>query len=759
MLLSMYALCMAHAQTPAHTGTIFDALTKEPLAGATITNASGQTVLSDVSGHFQIPTKEKITIAFKGYETKTVSPEHHWLIALQPKTEVLQDVVVQSAGRISQKRSEAPVAISVINRQTLEDTKAQRIDQVLNKVSGVFMVNLGNEQHEMSIRQPMTTKSLFLYMEDGIPIRATGVYNHNALLEINLPAAASIEVIKGPSSALYGAEAIAGAVNVITQTAPSVPDGRVSMQANNNGYRRIDLRAGTPLGKKWAVTAGGYYAARNNGIIEYSDYHKAAINIRADYRPGETTMWSNTLAYVDYYSDMTGTLDSVKFAQHNYSTPYTFTYRATNAIRIKSMLKKSWGTRGETIVSAVYRNNSVRQNPSYSIGTTANPLLYRGQINKNAFTSYALFVQHAQQLNWLPAKLAVGGSVEMSPQNYHSNFIWINKDPATGKFSSYYSPRPDSLLQNYHTGIINAAGYLDFSFNPVKYVKLVAAFRYDAFIYDFTNRLDTSKTSVAASNINRYQRVTPKIGFTYNRNGIGLYANYSQGYVPPQLTELYASGSKVAPYLLPQIFSSYETGGWFSLLQNKWYADWSVYLMKGSNEIISVRQPDNTYVNQNAGKTKHTGVEYGITYKPVASLQLRISATHAKHVFVENIVRGVNYNGREMSSAPRCTGNAEVTWKPVFIKGLRLSIEWQHQGNYYMDDLDQYRYPGFDVVNLRAGYSFKRFETWVNILNAGNTYYSTLATKNATTSGNASYAYQPGDPREITIGIGYRFAQ
>ena len=76
------------------------------------------------------------------------------------------------------------------------------------------MVNLGNEQHQMSIRQPMTTKSLFLYLEDGIPIRTSGLYNHNALLEMNMAATKSIEVIKGPSSSLYGSEAIGGVVKL-----------------------------------------------------------------------------------------------------------------------------------------------------------------------------------------------------------------------------------------------------------------------------------------------------------------------------------------------------------------------------------------------------------------------------------------------------------------------------------------------------------------------------------------------------------------
>ena len=99
-------------------------------------------------------------------------------------------------------------SISTLNTRTIQDTKATSAEQLLNKVSGVNMVNLGNEQHQMSIRQPMTTKSLFLYLEDGIPVRTTGLFNHNALLEMNMASVRNIEVIKGPSSSLYGSEAI-----------------------------------------------------------------------------------------------------------------------------------------------------------------------------------------------------------------------------------------------------------------------------------------------------------------------------------------------------------------------------------------------------------------------------------------------------------------------------------------------------------------------------------------------------------------------
>ena len=218
-------------------GKVYDAFTKEAIQGAVIADAKNK-ITTKENGSFSITTNEtKITVTAVGYEPKSISiSSENLAIALNPSQNILDQVVV-TANKTNEKRSEAPIAITTISKQTIEDAKAQRIDAVLNKVSGVYMVNLGNEQHQMSIRQPMTTRSLFLYMEDGIPIRTTGVYNHNALLEMNLPAAKSIEVVKGPSSALYGGEAIGGAVNIITQSAPAYTGGNVSAQFNNTGYQ------------------------------------------------------------------------------------------------------------------------------------------------------------------------------------------------------------------------------------------------------------------------------------------------------------------------------------------------------------------------------------------------------------------------------------------------------------------------------------------------------------------------------------------
>lgn len=58
------------------------------------------------------------------------------------------------------------------------------------------------EGHTTAIRQRFTTAPLYLFLEDGLPIRAAGFFNHNALYEINLPMAGRVGVIRAPAARL-----------------------------------------------------------------------------------------------------------------------------------------------------------------------------------------------------------------------------------------------------------------------------------------------------------------------------------------------------------------------------------------------------------------------------------------------------------------------------------------------------------------------------------------------------------------------------
>lgn len=747
VIIGVFLFMQSRAQVQ---GSVIDALTGEVLPGVNIQllhQIKGSS--TDARGHFILPAGtpgDSVQVSFVGYQSITVALKKTLIIALTPKTASLNEIIVTSS-RDRQNRMDAPVAISTISTQEMRDTKATSLEQLMNKVSGVYMVDLGNEQHTMAIRQPIGYKSLFLYMEDGIPIRTVGDFNHNALIEINMASLRTIEVIRGPASSLYGSEAVGGAVNFIT-VAPSLqPTARVQAEISDRGYKRTDFNVSNTF-RKVGVTIGGYYADQRNGYMDHSDFHKLALSLRADYQIDDRNKWINSATLVNYYTDQVGGLDSAHFFGKNYKNFQTFSYRKVNALRYRSTLEHTWDNTNHTTVTGFFRHNSIGQNPFYALKNVTDPLKAAGEINDDSFNSYGLIIQHKKQFAWKKASLIAGVSADYSPATYLANYIDVTKN-AEGYFTAY--TKTDSVLTDYNAGLLNTAAYAQLDIELINRLKLVAAVRYDRMDYNFDNHLSPSAFTGAPDEHNNFNALTPKLGLTYNfgRNR-GLYANYSVGFAPPNISELYR-GVKV-PVLKPSTYRNYEAGGWFGFANDKGYADVSIYEMKGTNEIISVKLNDGSYENRNTGRTTHRGVEWNVRYALLPSFWIRCSGTYAQHFFNNYIEKGAVYDGNRMSGAPAVISNTELTWKPALLKGFRLSGEWQHVSRYYMDPQNTQYYNGYDLLNARTGYAWKNFECWVNCRNIADKIYATTAEKTS-----YSTTYRPGPKRTFDIGLAYTF--
>jgi iron complex outermembrane receptor protein len=649
--------------------------------------------------------------------------------------------IVVSANKLKEKRIESPVAISILSPKTVDEAKAQRIDFLLNKVSGVYMPTIGNEQHMMSIRQPISLKGLYLYLEDGMPIRTSGLFSSNALIEMNSSNIHSIEIIKGPASALYGAEAIGGVVNILTTPVPSKADAFISTQITNTGFKKLDLSWGAPTKTGgWMISAA--FTDQKNGITEYSDFNKKALSVKRTFRVNEKLKGYQNLQYINYYTQMTGSLDSIKFFQKNFGSQQSFTFRKIDALRFRQNLDYNWNTHSNTTFNFMYRNNTMDQNPAYLIASTANATKFKGQVNSNHFDAYVLDLQHIWSIPLLSSKIMLGGYWDITNQNLIANYIDIVKDTSIGKFTKYTYPIRDSLITNYNTQISNKAIYFNYIANLNKAIRLNMTMRYDNFEYLFNNLLPIGTPSAN----NNFTQFTPKLGLTYNQRKWGGYLNYSKGFVPPQITEIY--NAIRVPYLLPQNFSNIEIGSWYQ--SKKLSAEISIYSLQGKNEIISVRQTDGVNLNQNSGATSHMGIEYQVRYQLAPSMDISLNGTNTRHKYLNTSIKGVDVSGKQMNAAPNLFNNISFNWKPT--KLIRSSLEWIHQSAYYMDETNTTRYPGFNLLNARFGLQLKKSEIWLNVLNLTNTYYSTMATKNFSVKGSSAYSYYLGEPRAITIG-------
>ena len=761
-------------------GIVTDAYTHEALPGATISlTDSGATALkvlgkTDKSGKFAIDYNAARLLKFSmmGYSSRLVNVKaegknNYVNISLEPSSLDLQPVIV-TASREKQDRREAPIAISQINATQIKDTKATALYQLLNKVAGVYMVNLGNEQHTMAIRQPITYNALYLYMEDGLPIRPTGIFNHNSLYEINMSGVKDIEVIKGPASSLYGSNSIGGAVNFITQGPPTGYAGDVSIQGDNYHYKRVDADGGFTSGK-FGLYAGGYVAHQTDSWQDYSNFDKYSANIKTTYDFDTSTKLTAAASYNYLDTQTPGSLDSTHFYSKSYGSNQRFTYRKVTAFRANARLDHTWNEQNNTFVTAFFRNNSTAQLPSYYISdvrdATGKYLSSNGQVNDQKFQSYGLLAQHRADFGFLNSRLIAGVYLDDSPSTYYAQFLDIDKDVANNYYTGFTNT--GRYIDQYKIKLFNTAAYAQYELKPIDALRIVMGLRYDRVHYNFDNGLPPTETKYKQQETNNFNIVAPKLGLTYDfGKNSGLYANYSVGFQPPETTDLYSSRQLVP--LKQATFDNYEVGGWFTAFNKKLYAEISLYDLEGHNEIINQLQPDNTTQNENAGATRHQGIEYSVTFAPVHELSFRFSGTNAKHTYVDYSEVGTNYttgqnftiiyDGKRMNNAPAWIANSEITYKPAYFPGFRISTEWQHIDKYFTNPANTKTYSGYNIYNMRFGYDFKSVlkgaGIWFNVLNLTNKLYATTVTSN-----QYGDTYNAAPPRIYSLGISYSISK
>ncbi|MGB2115674.1 MAG: TonB-dependent receptor domain-containing protein [Porticoccaceae bacterium] len=164
--------------------------------------------------------------------------------------EEVQDVenIIVTESRIPTIVSESLSAISVITREDIERYQASDLYDLMSRLPGVSMLRNGvrGSATSLSIRGNQGDHSLFLV--DGVRI-GSATLGSATLGLINTNSIERIEVVRGPKSNLYGADAIGGVVNIITRDAADMDSLQVKSSVGSNGTKETTLSAGTTQGK------------------------------------------------------------------------------------------------------------------------------------------------------------------------------------------------------------------------------------------------------------------------------------------------------------------------------------------------------------------------------------------------------------------------------------------------------------------------------------------------------------------------------
>jgi outer membrane receptor for ferrienterochelin and colicins len=231
-------------------------------------------VVADSTGRYAIvvnPGNHQFTISAMGYQSKIISHEilHDLLLdfELTPNRQITDEVVVTGLIAPTQTRRSA-LKVDVYNKRFIQSVPSNSVVDALHYVNGLQQVVAcgvcgTNDIHINGMEGPYT-----LVLIDGMPIMSSlaSVYALNGIPNSIIE---QIEVIKGPSSTVYGTSAVGGVVNIITTQTEKANKLAVNFTSGSYGENNIDLSTSFRKGKSQFLASANMYDYRNR--VDFND--------------------------------------------------------------------------------------------------------------------------------------------------------------------------------------------------------------------------------------------------------------------------------------------------------------------------------------------------------------------------------------------------------------------------------------------------------------------------------------------------------
>ena len=655
--------------------------------------------------------------------------------------------------------SETPSAVGVISRDTIAFTKPSHPQQLLGQIPGVAIAVTNGEGHTTAIRQGFSTSPLYLFLEDGIPVRATGNFNHNALYELNIPSAGGVEVLRGIGSALYGSDAIGGIVNVLSRTPQTNQGGDLSLEAGEFGWAR--LLGGIDSGRI------GSNAVRADINLTHTDgwrlrtaYDRQSLNLRWDHEAAPSTV-IKTIFGITKIDQQTGANSALPYDLYmnnptvNLRSP---AYRKVDAFRLSSAIETDLGQGEQLSITPYFRDNRMDLNGSYNFTSGA-------RIENTAVQSFGLMTKFRKNFDdRMRTRFIAGLDVDYSPSQRQEDAILLTGTGA-GLFRQYTGYTVGARIYDYKTTYQSLAPYSQLEFSPLAALRVIAGLRYDFARFSMNNNLAAGvgaggfyQSSDTATN---YARLSPKLGMTFALSpDAHVFASYNQGFRSPSESQLFRAGAtgltaqtqtNAALALKPIQAEQFELG--LRGIAQGWSYEAVAYVLNKKDDLLGQRDDSGVVIQTNNGATQHKGLELGLGHGVTSTVRFDLAASYAEHRYANwagNTSNGTafNYSGNEIEASPRWMSNLRLTWKPA--AGTQAQLEWVKLGSYYLDAANLYgKYAGHDIFNLRMSHQLSK--DWSLFARLAN-----LLDKRFADSASASVSgalYSPGLPRAAYLGL------
>jgi iron complex outermembrane receptor protein len=648
-------------------------------------------------------------------------------------------------------KSETPAAVTLIGKDAIEEAKPGHPMELMTRVPGAAIMVTNGEGHTTGIRQPIGTGQVYLYLEDGIPTRAPGFFNHNALFEVNLPQSGGIEVTRGPGSALQGSDAIGAVFNTLSNPPSAKPEIKVTAEGGSYGWARVLATASDTFGE--TGIRGDINGTHTDGWRRHTLYDRQSATFRVDQVLGDGVNVRSVLtgSNIDMETGAGARLKKSDYLDNPTENYHSIAWRRVRAMRGSVSFDKEFGSSLISVTPFV-RSNYMDMNPSYSLSSDPS-------IQLSGHSSLGMQAKFRHDFEPWRTRLIVGTDFDYTKGFRDEERITVTK---VGDYFRSYARGPK--IYNYDVDYMQISPYIHTETSPTERLRVEGGLRLDTVSFDYHNHMNSgaftspgvASTFYRPNDATRYfSHLSPSLGATYSFDPMAnVFGRYKHSFRTPGEGDLFRSGTnRDSIHLKPVTVNTYEVG-LKGPDKGKFTYEIAAYTMLKQNDILSTRAADNTPSQTNNGKTQHKGVELGAGWQALPEWRIDGNTSYSVHKYRRWMTSSTaGFNGMEIPSAPRVVSNAQLTWTPDFAAGLRVQGEWTHIGAYKMDDANTNTYRGHHLFNLHAAYTItENFEVFGRMMNIMDERWATLAQFT-----NSREEFSPGLPRTLYGGVTVRF--
>lgn len=616
----------------------------------------------------------------------------------------LLDPVVVTATRTQQSIRDVPAAVSVVSREQIEQSTATTVDQLLQGVPGVYAARMDASSPNriaQTYSRGLPGNSRTLVLLDGIPMNVLydGQVDWSQLSTQDIE---RVEVVRGASSGLYGANAMGGVINVISR-APEAGDV-------------------SHLGAEFGSLNSQRYQAAHSHSFGGTSIRLSASHYSSD----GYNMWRPDTTVPKAYRDAIGTVKdnaAIKIARE--IDAQSFVEAGLSYLKDESTGFYKPGAAGYTpqtreqyVPTLRYVRESEQSNTSLA--------LY-GRMGKQwADTLSATTYSSISEKGYYEDRtFGVNGQHSWSPWSGHR--FTLGGDYVDGSIDNHFSYPGSSRLRDTRGDLSRVGAFLQDEITLGERWKLNVAGRYDRWTTG-GNQTDTGAGQPNSVYKERSDSAfSPKLAALFKLSeGINLRTSAGRAFNLPDMFNLYANTTRgttvywANPDLRPETVNAFDAGVdfyWGSL----GYVKATAYYNDAKDFIYSVQRNATNVDKINVGAVTTRGVELESLFRPLAGLEINTSYTYNQSRIEKN-EKDVSLVGKELTNVPRHHAYLKATYQ--LMPGASVFAAANYVGKRYGNDANTTIYAGYTTLDIGASYALsKNLTTRLTVNNLGNKAY------------------------------------